>query len=43
MKTRKGFVQGLNAQPVTTEEQIIFAEDGTQEKADKLQLHPMLE
>ncbi len=43
MKTRKGFVQGLNGQAVTTEEQIIVAEDVTQEENDKQQLHPMLE
>ena len=43
MKTRKGYVQGLNAQAVTTEEQIIVAEDVTQEENDKQQLHPMLE
>jgi transposase len=43
MKTRKGFVQGLNAQAVTTEQQIIVAEDVTQEEKDKQQLHPMLE
>lgn len=43
MKTRKGFVQGLNGQVVTTEEQIIVAEDVTQEENDKQQLHPMLE
>jgi len=43
MKTRKGFVQGLNAQAVTTEEQIIVAEDVTQQENDKQQLHPMLE
>jgi len=43
MKTRKGFVQGLNEQAVTTEEQIIVAEDVTQEENDKQQLHPMLE
>ena len=43
MKTRKGFVQGLNAQAVTTEEQIIVAEDVTQEENDKQRLHPMLE
>lgn len=43
MKTRKGFVQGLNAQAVTTEEQIIVSEDVTQEENDKQQLHPMLE
>jgi transposase len=43
MKTRNGFVQGLNAQAVTTEQQIIVAEDVTQEENDKQQLHPMLE
>jgi len=43
MKTRKGFVQGLNGQAVTTKEQIIVAEDVTQEGNDKRQLHPMLE
>jgi len=43
MKTRKGFVQGLNGQAVTTEEQIIVAEDVTQEENDKQQLHPMLD
>ncbi|HPS54953.1 MAG TPA: transposase [Sedimentisphaerales bacterium] len=35
MKTRKGFVHGLNAQAVTTEQQIIVAEDVTQEENDK--------
>ena len=43
MKTRKGFVQGLNGQAVVTEEQIIVAEDVTQQENDKHQLHPMLE
>ena len=43
MKTRKGFVQGLNAQAVVTEQQVIVAEDVTQEENDKRQLHPMLE
>lgn len=43
MKNRKGFVQGLNAQAATTEQQIIVAEDVTQEENDKQQLHPMLE
>ncbi|MHB9071358.1 MAG: transposase, partial [Sedimentisphaerales bacterium] len=32
-----------NAQAVTTEEQIIVAEDVTQQENDKQQLHPMLE
>jgi len=43
MKTRKGYVQGLNGQAVTTEKQIIVAEDVTQEENDKQQLHPMIE
>ena len=34
MKTRKSFVQGFNAQAVTTEQQIIVAEDVTQEEND---------
>jgi hypothetical protein len=42
MKTRKGYVQGLNGQAVVTEKQIIVAEDVTQEENDKQQLHPML-
>ena len=43
MKTRNGYVQGLNGQAVVTEQQIIVAEDVTQEENDKQQLHPMLE
>ena len=43
MKTRKGYVQGLNAQAVVTEQQVIVAEDVTQQENDKQQLHPMLE
>lgn len=43
MKTRKGYVQGLNAQALVTEEQVIVAEDVTQQENDKQQLHPMLE
>jgi hypothetical protein len=43
MKTQKGYVQGLNAQAVVTEQQIIIAEDVTQQENDKKQLHPMLE
>lgn len=43
MKTRKGYVQGFNSQAVVTEEQIIVAEDVTQEENDKQQLHPMFE
>ena len=43
MKTRKGYIQGLNAQAVVTEEQVIIAEDVTQQENDKQQLHPILE
>jgi transposase len=43
MKNRKGYVQGLNAQAVVTEQQVIVAEDVTQQENDKQQLHPMLE
>lgn len=43
MKTQKGYVQGLNAQAVVTEQQVIIAEDVTQQENDKKQLHPMLE
>ena len=43
MKTQKGYVQGLNAQAVVTERQVIIAEDVTQQENDKKQLHPMLE
>jgi hypothetical protein len=43
MKTQKGYVQGLNAQAVVTQQQVIIAEDVTQQENDKKQLHPMLE
>ncbi|MBA4394935.1 MAG: DDE transposase [Desulfobacca sp.] len=42
MKTRKGYVQGYNAQAVVSEEQIILAADVTQEENDCHQLEPML-
>lgn len=42
MKTQKGYVQGLNAQAVVTQQQVIVAEDVTQQENDKKQLHPML-
>ncbi|MCG6535613.1 MAG: transposase, partial [Syntrophales bacterium LBB04] len=42
MKTRKGYVQGYNAQAVVSEEQIILAADVTQEDNDCHQLEPML-
>jgi len=43
MKTRKGYVQGLNAQAAVTEDQVIVAEDVTQQANDRQQLHPMIE
>ena len=42
MKTRRGYVQGYNAQAVATAEQIIVAADVTAEENDVAQLHPML-
>jgi hypothetical protein len=42
MKTRRGFVQGYNAQAVVTGDQIIVAAEVTQECNDVHQLHPML-
>jgi transposase len=43
MKTRKGYVQGFNAQAAVTADQVIVAEDVTQQANDRQQLHPMLE
>lgn len=43
MKTRKGYVQGYNAQAVATEEQIIIAADVTQDENDQKQLKPMIQ
>jgi transposase len=42
MKTRRGFVQGYNAQAVATVDQIIVAAEVTPEENDVDQLHPML-
>jgi transposase len=42
MKTRRGYVQGYNAQAVATAAQIIVAADVTSEENDMGQLHPML-
>jgi transposase len=42
MKTRKGYVQGYNAQAVATEGQIIVAADVTGEENDQRQAEPML-
>lgn len=41
MKTRKGYIQGYNAQAVVDTGQIILAADVTQEPNDVHQLHPM--
>ena len=43
MKTRKGYVQGYNAQAAVTEEQIIVAAEVTQEANDVKQLRSMIE
>lgn len=43
MKTRKGFIQGYNAQAVATKDQIILAAEVTEEENDIRQLHPMIE
>ncbi len=43
MKTRKGYVQGCNAQAAVTEEQIIVAAEVTQEANDVKQLHSTIE
>lgn len=43
LKTRKGYVQGYNAQAVATEEQIIIAADVTQEENDQKQFKPMIQ
>lgn len=42
MKTRRGFIQGDNAQAVVTENQIILAADVTTQANDINQLEPML-
>ncbi len=42
MKTRRGYVQGYNAQAVATADQIIVAAEVTQDENDVDQLHPML-
>ena len=42
MKTRKGYVQGFNAQAAVTEEQIIVAAEVTQEENDARQFCPMI-
>ena len=42
MKTRRGYVQGYNAQAAATADQIIVAAEVTPEENDVEQLHPML-
>jgi transposase len=42
MKTRRGYVQGYNAQAVATADQIIVAAEVTADDNDVDQLHPML-
>jgi transposase len=42
MKTRRGYLQGYNAQAVATADQIIVAADVTADENDVDQLHPML-
>jgi hypothetical protein len=42
LHTRKGSVQGYNAQAVVTEQQIVVAAELTQQANDVQQLHPML-
>jgi len=42
MKTRRGYVQGYNAQAAATADQIIVAAEVTAEENDVGQLHPML-
>ena len=42
MKTRRGYIQGYNAQAVATADQIIVAADVTADENDVDQLHPML-
>jgi len=43
MKTRKGYIQGYNAQAIVDKGQVILAADVTQEPNDVHQLHPMTE
>lgn len=43
MKTRKGYIQGYNAQAVVDRGQIVLAADVTQEANDVRQLYPMTE
>jgi hypothetical protein len=43
MKTRKGFVQGYNAQTAVAQGQIIISADVTQEENDMGQMSPMLD
>lgn len=42
MKTRKGYIQGYNAQLVVTEDQIILAHDVVNDENDQAQFEPMM-
>jgi transposase len=42
MKTRSGYLQGLNAQAVGTDDQILMAADVTDQECDQGQYHPMM-
>ena len=43
MKTRKGYIQGLNAQIVVSEDQVILAAEVVNEANDQAQFEPMME
>ena len=42
MSTKRGFLQGYNAQAMATEDQVVVAAEITDEAADVVQLHPMI-
>lgn len=42
MSTKRGFLQGYNAQAMATEDQVVVAAEITDEAADVGQLHPMI-
>ncbi len=41
MAAKNGFLHGYHAQAVANEDQVIVSAEGTDEKNDKAQLHPM--
>jgi len=43
LKTRSGYVQGINAQAACTDEQIVLAADVTDQENDQGQYHPMMD